>query len=192
MLGEGLLALLATVAVATGFDSPGAWHSHYASWGAANGLSAKINAFVMGAGGFLQGLNIPKDVSQTVIAVLIISFAATSLDTASRIQRYIIAEIGETLSVKPLQNRFIASFIAIVSAYLLMMSGDGGKGGLSLWPFWCNEPDACGLSLIILCFLRRRGISVKVFFIPAIFVISITSIALVMNIQSFYSEGKSF
>ena len=45
----------------------------------------------MGAGGFLEGLNIPKDVSQTVIAVLIISFAATSLDTASRIQRYIIS-----------------------------------------------------------------------------------------------------
>ena len=194
MLGEGLLALLATVAVATGFDSPGAWHSHYASWGAANGLSAKINAFVMGAGGFLQGLNIPKDVSQTVIAVLIISFAATSLDTASRIQRYIIAEIGETLSIRPLQNRFIASFIAIVSAYLLMMSGDGGKGGLSLWPlFGATNQMLAGLSLIILSvFLRRKGISVKVFFIPAVFVISITSIALIMNIQSFFHAQKFF
>ena len=33
MLGEGLLALLATVAVATGFDSPGAWPVITASWG---------------------------------------------------------------------------------------------------------------------------------------------------------------
>ena len=144
MLGEGLLALLATVAVATGFDSPGAWHDHYSSWGAANGLTAKINAFVMGAGGFLQGLNIPKDMSETVIAVLIISFAATSLDTASRIQRYIISEIGEATKIKPLENRYVASAIAISSAYFLMMSGDGGKGGLKLWhSFWRDQPNAC-------------------------------------------------
>ena len=78
MLGEGLLAILATLAVASGFKSRAAWHAHYSSWGAANGLSAKINAFVTGAGGFLEGLGISSEISHTVIAVLIISFAATS------------------------------------------------------------------------------------------------------------------
>ena len=51
----------------------------------------------------------------------------------------------------PLQNRFIASFIAIFSAYLLMISGDGGKGGLSLRPlFGATNQMLAGLSLIIL------------------------------------------
>ena len=47
MLGEGLLAVLATLAVATGFSSSSAWHAHYANWSMANGLSAKINAFLL-------------------------------------------------------------------------------------------------------------------------------------------------
>ena len=107
MVGEGLLALLATLAVCTGFKSTAAWHSHFSSWGAANGLTAKINAFVLGAGNFLSGLGLPQSFSETVIAVLIISFAATSLDTASRIQRYIISELGGTLKQNWLKNRFI-------------------------------------------------------------------------------------
>ena len=50
------------LAVCTGFSSEGAWHTHYASWGAASGLSAKINAFVLGAGNFVSGLGIPENV----------------------------------------------------------------------------------------------------------------------------------
>ena len=194
MLGEGLLALLATVAVATGFDSPGAWHDHYASWNAANGLSAKINAFVLGAGGFLEGLGISKDISQTVIAVLIISFAATSLDTASRIQRYIISEIGESIKFKALENRYIASFIAVGSAYFLMMSGDGGKGGLKLWPlFGATNQMLAGLSLIVLgIYLLKNKKNGFIFIVPAVAVIVITSIALMMNMINFYQSANYF
>ena len=194
MLGEGLLALLATVAVATGFDSPGAWHQHYSSWNAANGLSAKINAFVLGAGSFLEGLGISKDISQTVIAVLIISFAATSLDTASRIQRYIISEIGEAIKFKPLENRFVASFLAVGSAYFLMISGDSGKGGLKLWPlFGATNQMLAGLTLIVLsAYLFKNKKNGYVFLVPASFVIILTSIALLMNTFDFYQTGNYF
>jgi len=194
MLGEGLLALLATLAVASGFENTGAWHVHYSSWGAANGLTAKINAFVLGAGKFLQGLNISKDVSETVIAVLIISFAATSLDTASRIQRYIISEIGEAIQVRTLQNRFVAGIIAIGSAYFLMMSGDGGKGGLKLWPlFGATNQMLAGLSLIVLSiYLKKIRKNYLVFLVPAFLIISFTLIALVMNASNFYVTQNYF
>lgn len=193
MLGEGLLALLATVAVATGFDSPGAWHNHYSSWNAANGLTAKINAFVMGAGGFLQGLGIPQHISETVIAVLIISFAATSLDTACRIQRYIISEIGESINFNPLKNRFFASFLAVLSAYALMMSGDSGKGGLNLWPlFGATNQMLASLSLLVLgVYLKRNKKSAGYFTIPAGLIIFVTLVALCFNTYNFY-QAKNF
>ncbi len=194
MLGEGLLALLATVAVATGFDSPGAWHDHYSSWNAANGLSAKINAFVLGASGFLQGLHIPREISETVIAVLIISFAATSLDTASRIQRYIISEIGDALKIKPFKNRFIASAVAVGSAYLLMLSGDSGKGGLKLWPlFGATNQMLAGLSLTVMgIYFMKKKKNANIFFLPAFFIVLMTLLALGMNTLSFYNQHNYF
>jgi carbon starvation protein len=192
MLGEGLLALLATLAVCTGFSDSAHWHGHYASWSAANGLTAKINAFVLGAGNFLSGLGISESISQTVIAVLIISFAATSLDTACRIQRYIISELGDTLNIKPLKNRYLSAFVAVGSAFLLMISGDQGKGGLSLWPLFgaTNQMLACLSLIIISVWLKAKKKNTLVFLIPAGIVLVITSIALVYNTKGFFSSGK--
>ena len=192
MLGEGLLALLATLAVSTGFSSRAAWHSHYANWGQANGLNAKISAFVKGAGGFLEGLHIPTDVSQTVIAVLIISFAATSLDTAARIQRYIIAELGEAYSLPPLKNRFVGAFIAVGSAFLLMMTSSGGKGGLQIWPlFGATNQVLAGLTLIVIAvYLKKNKRNFLPYLIPAGIVILITMIGMFYNFQNFMGANK--
>lgn len=192
MLGEGLLALLATLAVTTGFASRASWHGHYATWSAANGLSAKINAFVIGAGKFIAGLGIPEDVSHTVIAVLIISFAATSLDTACRIQRYIIGEFGESLGLNFLKNRYVGSSIAVLSAFALMLSSSGGKGGLYLWPlFGATNQMLAGLSLIVISvFLFKKRRNVLPYAIPACFIILMTILALILNIKIFLEKSN--
>ena len=194
MLGEGLLALLATIAVTAGFDSGELWHNHYANWNAANGLAAKINAFVMGSSKFIAGLGIPLEVGQTIMAVMVISFAATSLDTACRIQRYIIGEMGQTLNSKPLQNKYIGSAIAVISAFLLMISSDGGRGGLSIWPlFGATNQMLAALSLVtISLYLVRNKRNFLPFLIPTIFVIGITTLGLFLNIQNFYLKNNFF
>lgn len=195
MLAEGLLALIATLAVTAGFTSQTAWHNHYANWNAANGLAAKINAFVMGSGRFISSLGIDQDISETLMAVLIISFAATSLDTACRIQRYIIGEMGQTLKIKTLENRYVGSGIAVLSAFLLMISSDGGKGGLIIWPlFGATNQMLAALTLILIStYLWRYKKKVSLHYIlPTIFVLIITTIGLFMNIKLFYSKGNTF
>ncbi|MBT7609216.1 MAG: carbon starvation protein A [Bacteriovoracaceae bacterium] len=194
MLGEGLLALLATLAVTAGFKTSAEWHVHYGSWSAANGLSAKISAFVHGAGEFVSGVGIPQDISKVVIAVLIISFAATSLDTACRIQRYIIGEFGKTLKISALENRFTGSAIAVISAFLLMLTSDGGKGGLHLWPlFGATNQMLAGLTLILISvFLIQKRRNFWPYLLPAIFVIIITAIALSINIQIYVEKRNWF
>jgi carbon starvation protein len=190
MLGEGLLAILATLAVTAGFKSSAMWHSHYSSWNAANGLASKIKAFVLGSGNFLQSLGIPAEYSNTVIAVLIISFAATSLDTAARIQRLIISEIGSNLKIKLLENRYVSAFIAIATAFALIMMRGGGKGGLILWPLFgaTNQMLACLTLIVISIYLLKTKPNNKYYLcfgIPAIFLAIITSIGIINNIQNF-------
>lgn len=194
MLGEGMLALLATLAVTAGFETTGEWHNHYATWNAANGLGAKIGAFVTGAGKFVSGVGIDIEIAQTIIAVLIISFAATSLDTACRIQRYILAEFGESAKIKVLKNRYLSSFFAVGSAFLLMISSDGGKGGLKLWPlFGATNQMLAGLSLILITvYLKKMNKKSINFLIPAVFIMFITIIGLGVNIKIYIEQGNIF
>jgi hypothetical protein len=73
--------------------------------------------------------------------VLIISFAATSLDTAARIQRLIISELGSAYNVRILESRYVGAALAVVPSLLLAIlteaPGQGpGSGGFLLWPFF--------------------------------------------------------
>jgi len=194
MLGEGVLALLATLAVAAGFSSSSEWHSHYASWGAANGLSAKIGAFVKGSSSFISGLGINQSFSETVVAVMIISFAATSLDTATRIQRYIIKELGVSFNLPVLKNRHIGATIAVVSAFLLMLATEGGKGGLLIWPLFgaTNQMLACLSLIVISVYLIKQKKNSKPYLIPVLFMLVVTTFGLALNIKNFFEAGRVF
>ena len=158
MIGEGALGLLAVLASTAGFATAAEWHSHYASWSAASGLAPKLGAFVNGAGGFVARLGIPLETATTFIAVMVIAFAATSLDTGARIQRLIIAELAETAKLRPLTNRYAAAAVGVGLALLLAVTQAGGKGGLLLWPlFGTTNQLVAGVTLLIVSIWLRRG-----------------------------------
>lgn len=190
MLGEGTLALMATLAVAAGFASFEAWHVHYGDWENAQGLSSAINAFVHGSTYFLSGLGLPETFSATLISVLIISFAATSLDTATRIQRHVIGELGNSWKIKSLGNRYVASGVAVGSAFLLMLLEQGGRGGLILWPlFGATNQMLAALTLIVIClYLLKKQKPYLPYFIPLIFLVAVTALGLLLNIFSFFKS----
>src|SRR5690606_2374469 len=77
--GEGILALISFVAVVLRFPSVGAFSEAYSSFGAAN--AGGLGNFVQGASGLAQGLGIPPSVAATIVSIIIISFAATTLDS---------------------------------------------------------------------------------------------------------------
>ena len=77
-----------------------AWQAQYSSWAAAGSLSAKVGAFVDGAANFLKALGLPDGLSIALMGVLVASFAGTTLDTACRLQRYVIQELAATLGGK--------------------------------------------------------------------------------------------
>ena len=187
MIGEGTLAVLATLAVSAGFLTESDWHAHYGSWDQAKGLSASINAFVMGTTRFLNAIGIPEDFAATMMAVLIISFAATSLDTATRIQRYIISEVGEFANIRVLKASWGSAGLAVLSAMFLMFIESSGKGGLILWPlFGATNQMLAALTMIIICaYLISKKESIRNYFFPLIFLLVVTTLGLVHNFLGF-------
>lgn len=77
-----------------------AWHTRYQSWSAAGALATKVAAFVDGSANFLKAMGIPPGIAVALMGVLVASFAGTTLDTACRLQRYVVQELARTLLPK--------------------------------------------------------------------------------------------
>jgi carbon starvation protein len=185
MLMEGTLAVLVIIAVAAGIGmgylnkagilmtGTEAWNTHYASWSAAAGLGSKISAFVVGAANMIATTGIPHHLAIVIMGVFVASFAGTTLDTATRIQRYVISELASDLKIKPLTNKYTATFLAIFTAALLAFaSGANGKGALLLWPLFgaINQTLAALALIIVTLYLKQKsGLKWLVAGLPALF-----------------------
>lgn len=192
MMMEGALAVMAILAATAGFKSVDAWNAHYVSWEAAGTLGAKVGAFVEGGANFIAGLGVPVDVAAGILAVLVVSFAATTLDSATRIQRYIIAELAEDLNLKVFTRRHPATLLAVVPAFLLA-SINGGKGGLILWPlFGATNQLMAGMALLVVTvWLVKIRKPSAISSIPMIFILIMTSWAMIINLKNFYTGGNT-
>jgi len=162
-----------------------AWQSRYNPDGNWNdfGLGDTVGAFVDGAANFLSALGIPLRLCVGVIAVLVACFAATTLDTATRLQRYVVQELATTFRITPLTNKYLATLFAVgVAMSLAMMRGPQlpggelrpyGTGGLYLWPlFGATNQLLAGLAFMVTVFyLVRRNKPIWFALVPMVVMI---------------------
>lgn len=196
MLMEGALSILVIIAVAAGIGmgylsggemltGVSAWSTHYASWGAAAGLGSKIDAFVSGSANMIATLGIPMPWAICIMGVFVASFAGTSLDSATRIQRYVITEMFADFKMNIFRNRYLATFAAVGTAALLaFVTGANGKGALTLWPLFgaINQTLAALALVVITMYLKPLGgLKWMIAGIPAIFMLLMTFWATIMN-----------
>jgi carbon starvation protein len=185
-VGEGSLALIVIVAVATFFGTQGDFLGTYSSFTEAG--KRGVGAFVGGAGQLATGLGIPADIARTIVAVIIISFAATTLDTALRLLRYIIAELGTEYKINWITGRHAASGIAVVLVAALVLLPDGGRGlgsgGYLLWPlFGTANQLLAGITLMLVSlWLWRQGRNALPTIIPMIFLLFMTIWAMTQQV----------
>jgi carbon starvation protein len=191
MIAEGILATIAIIACVAGFATRSAWDGHYASWSAAQGLGAKLGAFVTGGTRFLAGLGISGAFAEAIVGVIIVSFAMTTIDTAARLQRYIIGELGEDYKLNFLKNRYIGSVIAVGSGLFLCLVRSGGTGGMRLWPiFGTSNQLLAGLALLVVTlWLVKTGRPMIYTFLPMVFMMVVTLWAMIWNIVNFWGTG---
>jgi carbon starvation protein len=205
MLLEGVLATLvviaATAGIGMGYEANGqllsgtaAWTHHYASWAAAAGLGSKIGAFVDGGANMIATLGVPVAWAVAIMGVFVASFAGTSLDTATRIQRYISTELFTRFGVSAFRNIYVSTAFAVLTAAILaFVTGADGKGALKLWPlFGAINQALAALGLVVMTiYLKSKGGSKwLVSAIPAVFMIVMTMWAAVLN-QISYLGGSN-
>lgn len=140
----------------------GGWGSHT--------LAAKIEGFVEGGANFLKALGLPIKLGIAIIAVLVASFAATTLDTATRLQRYVVTELGQTLGIETLSNKYVATGVAVTAGLLIALTPGAsgpGSGGLILWPlFGAVNQLLAGLAFLVIAFYLRRQKRPIFFLVP--------------------------
>ncbi len=193
MIGESLLGLMAVLACTAGFVSREAWLERYESWQAADGLGNNIAAFVRGTTHFLEALGIPEAVGGTFVAVIVVSFALTSLDSATRLLRYNVSEMGDTMGVAALGNRYVASAVAIAAIWVFaFIQVDGEFAGLILWQlFGTTNQLLAGLALLaVTLYLLRRGKPLVYTAAPMGFMLASTLTVMGANLADFWTAGQ--
>ena len=194
MVGESLLGLASVLACTAGFVSVGAWKTHYHDWGSIQGLGNSMSAFIEGCTRFVTTLGIPEAMARNLIAVVVVSFALTTLDSATRLLRYNIEEIGATLRIRALGNRYLTSSLAVGAiSFFAFYKIDGKSAGLALWQlFGSTNQLLAGLALLVvsLYLIERRRFALP-YLIPLVFMMITTVIAMTTNLRSYAAEGNT-
>ena len=193
MLGESLLGVMAVLACTAGFVSRQDWLARYQSWDTADSLGGNIAAFIAGTTRFLSTLGFSAELATVGVAVLVVSFALTSLDSATRLLRYNVTEIGETLGVGLLGNRYVASAIAVAAIWFLAFFQVRGEfAGLVLWQlFGTTNQMLAGLALLaITVYLLRRGKPIVYTLAPMLLILVSTLSAMSINLAEFWTDAQ--
>ncbi len=172
---EAVLAVIALLAVCAGL-----------SGGALKGMLAKggpgpIGAFGAGYGALTSPLLFGKG---HVIAILILNaFILTTLDTATRIARYISEELFK------IKNRFFSTFVVVFTSGALALTGKWNK----IWPMFGASNQLVGALtfVVISSWLLCRGKSLRFTFLPAIFMLLTSIGALLYQLVGFVKSGDA-
>ncbi|WP_017583135.1 carbon starvation CstA family protein [Nocardiopsis valliformis] len=201
-LGEGTLAVCSILACTAGImvfsaNEGTAWTDHYADWATAGTNPA--GRFVEGVAGFASNIGIPEGVGLVFATVVVVSFAATSLDTAVRLQRYTIQEISSIVKEKAAEggalersSRFLsrnitaATLVAVVIPFgLALIPGNFAAG--TLWQlFGTTNQLTAGLALsVIAVWVTKQGRNPVAVLVPLVFLAVMTSWALLVQLRDF-------
>lgn len=184
MLLEAALATLVIIAVTTGVSKE-AWLTTYANYAKVPTLPT----FAEGGARIVETLGISRAMALNILAVFMVSFASTTIDTATRLQRYVISEFGDSIGQKWLDNKYIAAGIAVVSAYLMAFRGSANV----IWPlFGATNQLIAGLALLtVTVYLAENNKPTVYTMIPMIFMVFMTTWGMVGNFRNYLAAGNT-
>ncbi|HOQ75739.1 MAG TPA: carbon starvation protein A [Thermoclostridium sp.] len=165
MLIEGLVAVLALLAIAC-FGKP-------------SDNATPVQIFANGVSSMMSSFGIPKDFGMVFVVLAFASFALTSLDTATRIARYMLQELADSVPglKKIIGNKYAATIISILAAWGLLQ-----YGYTKIWPIFGSVNQLLGalaLTAVSVWLLKRKKKSLYTG-IPAVFMICVALSALII------------
>jgi carbon starvation protein len=190
-VGEGTLALASVLAVSAGVTAAlnVEWSEVFPDYATASG--GAVGNFVNGIAHFASNLGIEFGLATAFAAVVVVSFAATTMDTGVRLQRYIIQEIATIARWQGLsRNTLAATALAVVLPLALALVPSDSDAGFAFGTLWrlfgtTNQLTA-GLALtVVMVWLMRNRRNPIAIVIPAAFLLVMTVWALIVQVQEF-------
>jgi len=190
MLTEGVLAVLVIVACTAGLGSE-VWRSGaYASWGGikGGGLATQLDAVVRGGANFLAMLHVPLQYGRAILAVTIVAFALTTLDTGTRLLRFNVEAICRSVKLDLLANRYVGSLVAVAAIAFFGLV----PAGKTLWTlFGTTNQLLAGLTLLtVSVFLYKLSRPVLYTIVPMVLMLAMSVWAVVVSLQGFWVDPK--
>lgn len=171
MLIEGMLAIVALITVA-----------YFAKSSGDVSATAPTVIFANGAAAFMNTFGLPVEVGTIFVSLALSAFALTSLDTATRIGRYVFQEFftSETKDAKNqsiLTNRYVATIITVLCSTILTFIGYR-----KVWPAFgsANQMLAALALMGIAAYLIKSGKKTLMIMLPMAFMFLVTLTALVL------------
>ena len=188
MLLEGFLAIIAVISVAFIATGPDNLLEILRTRG-------PVAIFAEANGRFMTTLGIPYEIGTEFVALTISAFALTSLDTATRLGRFIFQEFFTTekeakSGARPaskLANPYVATVITLgASVYLALGSY------LQIWPIFgtANQLLAAMALLAIAVWLRSEKRNATMVVLPMFFMFVVTFVALAQVGFEAFATGK--
>lgn len=187
MLMEGVLSVLALIAVAGGLY-----------WSEREGVEGLIYPQLMEGGNWIVTFGTGYGelvkpflgvLGMFVGIIMLNTFVLTTLDTATRIARYITEELfSEGLKIKPLRNKYISTSIIIAIALWLALGS-----WQAIWPIFgaSNQLIAALVLIVVSTYLLSRKKQAGYTFYPAIFMLVTTMVALIYKFFDFVRDGDA-
>jgi carbon starvation protein len=190
MLVEGVVAIIAVISVAV-YTDPQYMHvmSH----------TSPVNAFANGIGNLIEKIGVPVHFAIVFLSLTISAFMLTTLDTATRLARLTWQELfigsmndvknaEHNLKHKILTNNYSATFICVILAGYLALSGNGNI----LWPvFGASNQLLAALSLLVVTlYLIHKKVNYWITLLPMIFMLVTSLWGLILLLQHSYSKNE--
>ncbi|TXE87637.1 carbon starvation protein A [Campylobacter volucris] len=195
-VGEGSLALGTIIACVAGVGllnanaglNPDTWTSLFKP-GAGN--------FASGGGAIVSNATgLSFEAASTLFSLMLILFAATTMDAGIRLQRYIIQEWGEIYKIPFLRKNVIATILAVGISFIMAMNGigEGGKNEVAIWPlFGATNQILASLTLLTIAVIliknKKIGGSLVVL-VPLVFILIMAFWGASIKVLEFYNQGN--
>lgn len=181
MLIECVLAIIAIITAA---------YLTRDKFGELMGNGGPIALFSDGVGEFMSHFGIPKDTGKSFVSLAVSAFALTSLDTATRLARFIFQEYFEKPEAQTqsiLTNKYVATVITVVAGCILAV-----RGYEVIWPIFgsANQLLAALALLALATWIKNENKNYQMFVFPMIFMFLATLSALLIVMKNNLAGGN--
>lgn len=182
MLVEGMLALIALATVMMLSGKPVG--------------QTPVAVFAGGLGTLMSSLGISSDVAATFGLLAVSTFLLTTLDTCTRLSRFVFEEI---FSLRGVSARIIGTVASLVIPAIVVFREVKGPGGAiipawkAIWPAFgvTNQLLAALAMLVVFAWLRHEGKRFLYVLLPLVFMVVTTLTALAQLVFTNLARGGS-